>query len=72
MEEVAGRTAGEYVAQVDAAAPEAVPAFREATGIFERAWYGDSTAHPVDAGDLAASRAAAAAVLDRQSSGVAS
>lgn len=51
VEEVAGRTAGEYVTEVAAAAPDADEAFRAATGVFELAWYGDGE---VGRDDLAA------------------
>ena len=40
VEEVPGRTAGEYRRQVEAALPEAAPAFAGATTLFEGVWYG--------------------------------
>ncbi len=40
LEEVAGRTAGEYLVALRAAEPAAGPPFEEATRLFERAWYG--------------------------------
>jgi hypothetical protein len=40
VEEVPGRTAGEYRRQVDAVVPEVAPAFDGATSLFEGAWYG--------------------------------
>jgi len=40
VEEVPGRTTGEYRRQVDAAVPEVAPAFEGATNLFEGAWYG--------------------------------
>jgi Domain of unknown function (DUF4129) len=40
VEEVPGRTAGEYRRQVDAVVPEVAPAFAGATSLFEGAWYG--------------------------------
>ncbi len=47
VEEVPGRTAGEYRQQVAAALPAAAPDFDAATALFEAAWYGE---HPADAG----------------------
>jgi hypothetical protein len=41
VEEVAGRTAGEYRAEVAEAAPAVAAPFAGATELFERAWYGD-------------------------------
>lgn len=41
VEEVPGRTAGEYRADVAAALPVAADEFAGATDLFERAWYGD-------------------------------
>jgi hypothetical protein len=41
VDDVPGRTAGEYRAELDAALPEAAAAFAEATYLFEDAWYGD-------------------------------
>lgn len=46
VEEVPGRTAGEYRRQVAAALPAAAPDFDAATALFEAAWYGE---HPADA-----------------------
>jgi hypothetical protein len=40
VEEVPGRTTGEYRRQVDVAVPEVAPAFDGATTLFEGAWYG--------------------------------
>jgi hypothetical protein len=40
LEEVPGRTAGEYRAQLADSLPAAGPPFREATALFEGAWYG--------------------------------
>ena len=40
VEEVPGRTTGEYRRQVDAAVPDVAPAFDGATVLFEGAWYG--------------------------------
>ncbi len=40
VEEVPGRTTGEYRRQVDAVVPEVAPAFDGATSLFEGAWYG--------------------------------
>jgi hypothetical protein len=41
VEEVAGRTSGEYRAEVAGAAPAVAAPFAGATELFERAWYGD-------------------------------
>lgn len=41
VEEVAGRTAGEYRVEVAGAAPAVAAPFAGATELFERAWYGD-------------------------------
>jgi hypothetical protein len=41
VEEVPGRTAGEYRAEVTASVPRAAPEFGGATELFERAWYGN-------------------------------
>lgn len=71
LEEVPGRTTGEYAAQLAAAVPGAAASFRAATEAFERAWYGHA---PVDAADLDAfhDRAAATrrAVTGRVPAGV--
>jgi hypothetical protein len=40
VEEVPGRTTGEYRRQVDVAVPGVAPAFDGTTDLFERAWYG--------------------------------
>lgn len=49
LDELPGRTAGQYLDAVMADLPEAAPAFRRATDLFERAWYGRAA---VDEGDL--------------------
>jgi len=41
VEEVAGRTAGEYRVEVAGSAPTVAVPFAGATELFERAWYGD-------------------------------
>jgi len=41
IEEISGRTSGEYRGDVNAVAPAAGPAFGGATDLFEQAWYGD-------------------------------
>jgi hypothetical protein len=46
VEEVPGRTAGEYRSQVASARPSVSPDFDAATNLFEAAWYGD---RPADA-----------------------
>jgi hypothetical protein len=59
VEEVPGRTAGEYLAAVRRDLPEAAPAFARATAAFEEAWYGAGAVGPED---VAAMREAAAGV----------
>jgi len=46
IEEIPGRTAGEYQALVNAALPERAPVFTDATDLFERAWYGGEATGP--------------------------
>jgi hypothetical protein len=58
--EVAGRTTGEYLAELSARLPDAQTAFTEATRGFESAWYGGTA---VERDDVAAVRDAAARVL---------
>jgi hypothetical protein len=41
VEEIAGRTTGEYRHDVSQAVPAVAPDFSRATDLFERAWYGD-------------------------------
>jgi hypothetical protein len=41
VDEVPGRTAGEYRTEVTDSAPRAAPEFGGATELFERAWYGN-------------------------------
>lgn len=48
VEEVAGRTSGEYRAAVAAELPAAAAAFDDATRVFDRAWYGHDPAAPHD------------------------
>lgn len=48
IEEVAGRTAGEYRHELHRALPVAAPDFSRATELFELAWYGDQS---TDTGD---------------------
>ena len=40
LEEIPGRTAGEYRVELGGAVPAAGPSFAGATELFERAWYG--------------------------------
>ena len=60
VEEIPGRTAGEYRVQVAASVPDAAGDFGAATELFELAWYGDA---PVDAGDVARLRSLTDRVL---------
>jgi len=48
VEEIAGRTSGEYRTDVNAVVPAAGPAFDGATDLFEQAWYGDRPIGPED------------------------
>ena len=48
VEEVPGRTAGEYRQEVGSAVPEASADFDGASEVFERAWYGDEPSGPDD------------------------
>lgn len=60
VEDVAGRTSGEYRTEVAGNVPAAAKPFSGATEIFERAWYGQI---PSDAGDAARFRELADEVL---------
>lgn len=62
VDEVPGRTAGEYRLEVRRTRPDAAPSFTEATDIFERAWYGHAD---VDTSDDERFRALADRVLER-------
>src|SRR5207244_8332949 len=48
VDEVPGRTSGEYRAEVTASLPAAAADFTGATDLFERAWYGAADAGPDD------------------------
>ena len=48
VDEVPGRTAGEYRLEVRRSRPDAAPPFTDATDIFERAWYSGRAALPED------------------------
>ncbi len=61
VEEIAGRTAGEYRAEVERNLPAAAEAFAGATRLFERAWYGRT---PMGAGELTQFRGLAGRVLE--------
>ncbi len=60
VEEVPGRTAGEYRRQVAVALPAAASDFDDATDLFEAAWYGE---HPADAGQAERLRSLSERVL---------
>lgn len=64
VDDVPGRTAGEYRVEVAMALPEVSGAFAEATVLFEDAWYGD---RPTGARENARFRELAAAVRDASS-----
>jgi hypothetical protein len=48
VEEIPGRTAGEYRATVRATLPSSASAFGEATDLFEGAWYGGRSTGPAE------------------------
>jgi hypothetical protein len=58
--EIPGRTAGEYVRDIAANAPDQAPAFAAATELFELAWYANA---PTGAPECARFRDASASVL---------
>jgi Domain of unknown function (DUF4129) len=62
VEEVPGRTSGEYRGEVDRNLPGAAEAFAGATVVFDRAWYGRQ---PTGEGEAARFRDLAGRVLDR-------
>jgi len=66
VEEIPGRTAGEYRGEVGSAAPAAAAEFAGVTEVFERAWYGH---HPTGPDDAARLRDLAARVLDHAGAG---
>lgn len=62
VDEVPGRTSGEYRGEVGRNLPSASEAFGGATDVFERAWYGR---RPTGAGEAASFRQFAGRVLER-------
>jgi hypothetical protein len=46
VDEVPGRTSGEYRRVVDDVVPRVAPAFDDATAMFEQAWYGEAPTGP--------------------------
>ena len=52
VEEIPGRTAGEYRALVRGARPQAAEPMAGATDLFERAWYGEVATGPDEASDF--------------------
>ncbi len=60
VDDVPGRTAGEYRAEIDVVLPEVSADFAEATFLFEDAWYGDE---PTGAAENVRFRALAGAVV---------
>jgi len=62
IDEVPGRTAGEYRGEVGRNVPAAAEAFAGATELFERAWYGRT---PTGSGELTQFRDLAGRVLER-------
>jgi hypothetical protein len=61
VDEVPGRTAGEYRVELRRTRPDAAPAFGSATDLFERAWYGH---RPMGADEEAAFRDLANEVVE--------
>lgn len=61
VDDVPGRTTGEYRREVDAARPSAAAPFAEATGLFELAWYADRPTGPEESARF---RAAAGATVE--------
>ena len=61
VDEVPGRTAGEYRVELRRTRPDAAPAFGSATELFERAWYGH---RPMGADDEATFRELADEVVE--------
>ena len=61
LDEIPGRTAGEYRSELAVAVPAAGPPFAGATELFERAWYGG---RPTGAGDADRFRHLEAEVLE--------
>ncbi len=72
IEEIPGRTSGEYLREASAALPAAGEDLRGATEAFERAWYADEpvTARDVDTVREAGERAAAAPLAGPQRTAV--
>ena len=62
VEEVPGRTSGEYRGEVDHNLPGAAEAFAGATDVFDRAWYGR---RPTGEGEVERFRVLAGRVLER-------
>jgi hypothetical protein len=62
VDDLPGRTAGEYRAEVASEVPDAADAFAAATGLFEEAWYGNRATGP---DENARFRALADEVVDR-------
>jgi predicted lipid-binding transport protein (Tim44 family) len=62
VDELPGRTSGEYLGEVGRNLPKAAEAFGGATEVFERAWYGR---RPTGAGEAASFRELAGSVLER-------
>lgn len=52
VEEIPGRTAGEYRALVGGTRPQVGAPFAHATDLFERAWYGDEPTGPEESSDF--------------------
>ena len=52
VDEIPGRTAGEYRTLVGGARPQVGEPFAGATDLFERAWYGDEATGPDESSDF--------------------
>jgi hypothetical protein len=71
VEEVPGRTAGEYLGEVAGSAPAARQPFTAVTRAFERAWYGHEAVTAEDVAAVRAGAGATLAALDRRPAGTA-
>lgn len=63
LDDVPGRTSGEYRGELAGALPDAAAPFDDAAGLFERAWYGGVPAGPDEASRFADDAAAVLAAV---------
>lgn len=71
LEEVPGRTAGEYRAGVRRDLPGVAPEFAVATGVFEAVWYGSRPAVRADLEEVRQASGSVLAALDRPAAALA-